>query len=147
MHKEVQSVGRPSPRNALKPQLNSSQLGTACTSLTPRASALSCLSSITSQLHHVSAPSCLSPFMLAGSAPGPCSPHRRSTVPAPPLHQILSFSMSCGRDTSQAFIQYSGQDLYIFCCSICVCFPFPDPKISFFAVPIPELLSRNSFPR
>lgn len=146
MHKEVQSVGRPSPRNALKPQLNSSQLGTACTSLTPHASALSCLSSIMSQLHHVSNLLCLSPFMLAGPAPGLCSLHRRSAVPAPPLHQILSFSMSCGCDTSQALFSILGKICTYFV-ALNVCFPFPDPKISFFAVPIPELLSRNSFPR
>lgn len=78
-------------------------------------SASSCLSPVMPHLHRVSALLCLSPFVLAGLAPGLCSLHRRSTVPPPPLHQILSFSTSC--DTSQAFIQHSAQDLHVFCCS------------------------------
>lgn len=115
------------PRNALELQLNSSQLGTACMSQPPRVSALSCLISIGSQPCCVSAPSCWQDWLLGSVL---------CTEGAQYLHQILSFSTSC--DTSQAcmyFVALNG------------CFPFPDPKISLFAVPIPELLTTNTFPR
>lgn len=127
------------PRNALELQLNSSQLGTACMSQPPRVSALSCLISIGSQPCCVSAPSCWQDWLLGSVL---------CTEGAQYLHHPSTKSYFSARAVTPARLLFSIlRKICMYFVALNGCFPFPDPKISLFAVPIPELLTTNTFPR
>lgn len=121
MHQKVKSVGRPSPRSALKPQLNLFQLGTEV---------------------HVSVPSML--VGLEWALPGKSVQRNVPRYLPKSSAELYHYSMSCGRNTSWAFIRCLCE-ICMYFVALNLCLLFPGLKINSFGLPVLEPFATNSF--